>query len=158
MLSVLSSCFKEESFPVEPIISDPSITDYGDSIVVSFRFTDGDANVGLNPEDTTGEFALCAPNQPYYHNVYLDYYEKDDVNGWERGLNVDGDTVSFEYRIKRIEIPAKKEGIKGSMDVTVKQYYNPLSSESDTIKFAIRLMDRDFNISNTIETQEFHVP
>ena len=146
------SCFKSESFPDEPVISNPTVELLGDSAKVSFDFTDGDADLGLSPSDTTD---IHAPGSYYYHNIYLDYFEKDDELGWVPGLNLAGDTVRFAYRIKPIEVSQKTEGIKGRMDVMVApQYRNPLSPESDTVRYEITIIDRALNISNKIVTPE----
>lgn len=159
-LMVMTGCFKEEVYPLEPVISEPNVDYYADSIVVSFKFTDGDANIGLNDADTTGEYSQFAPSSPYYHNVFMDYYEKDDQLGWVRGKDIAGDSIVFKYRIKRLDLPAKTEGIKGSMNVTVHKsdLNNPFSDQDDTIKYAIRIVDRSLNVSNVLETNEIYLP
>lgn len=148
---VVSSCFKSEEFPLEPVISDPSVVVQGDSAIVTFAFTDGDADLGLSPGDTLG---IHAPSSYYYNNIYLDYYEKDDALGWVPGLDLSGDTIRFAYRIKPIVISENTQGIKGTIDVTIEDYKNPFSTQSDTIKFSIKLIDRALNESNVIETGE----
>jgi hypothetical protein len=148
---VLVSCFKSEDFPIEPAISNPEITNYGDSIMVSFDFTDGDADLGLDPGDTTDQFA---PGSYYYYNIYLDYFEKDDALGWVPGSDINGDTIAFAYRIKPIAVSENTKGIKGTIDVMVNSYANPFSDQSDTIKFKIKLIDRALHESNIIESPE----
>ncbi|MEX1001793.1 MAG: hypothetical protein WDZ35_06725 [Crocinitomicaceae bacterium] len=144
------SCFKSEKFPDQPIISNAQAEVMGDSALISFDFTDGDADLGLSPSDTFGVFA---PDSFYYNNIYLDYFEKDDELGWVNGVNFSGDPVHFGYRIKPIPVSEKTEGIKGRIDVfVVPQYRNKLSPESDTVKFEITLIDRALNVSNKIET------
>ena len=148
----LASCFKTQQFPVEPLISNPEVVVYGDSAKVSFEFTDGDADLGLAPDDTLG---LFAPDSIYYHNIKLEYFEKDDVLGWVPGLDLIGNHIVFSYRIKPIVVSENTEGIKGVIDVMVEPIYrNPLSSQSDTIKYKISLVDRALNQSNFLETEE----
>lgn len=155
-LSSLTACFKSEKYPLEPIISNPVVTVFNDSARVSFDFTDGDADLGLPPGDTTGVFA---PDSFFYYNIYLEYFEKDDNLGWVPGKDLAGEDVVFSYRIKPIEVSDNTKGIKGTIDVMVEPtYYNPLSSQSDTIKFKIILIDRALNISNSIETGEVVSP
>lgn len=151
ILVLLSSCFKSENFPPEPVISEPSFTIHGDSAVLSFRFTDGDGDIGLNDDETESPYDSTSY---YYYNLYCDYYEKDDVNGWQRGTDLSGDSITFAYRLQRIEVKGKQRGIKGTMDVTMSTFQNPFSDQSDTIKFTIRMIDRALNESNIIETQE----
>jgi len=148
---LISSCFKKVNYPLEPIISNPSFIIYADSAVLTFEFTDGDGDIGLSNNEMSPPYDSTSY---YYYNLYVDYYEKDDVNGWQRGLNLAGDSITFAYRLKPIIIKGKERGIKGKMDVTMKTYKNPFSSQSDTIKFTIKLIDRSLNESNTIETNE----
>ena len=146
---MLNGCFKSEEFPVEPIISEPNFVDYGDSAVLSFRFTDGDGDLGL------AETELAPPydtSSYYYYNIYLDYFEKDDTEGWQRGLDLAGDSISFKYRIKPIDIKGKPRSMKGTIDVTMYTFNNPFSDQSDTIKYTIKLIDRALHESNVIET------
>lgn len=148
----VTSCFKSKNFPLEPIISNPQAIVTGDSATVSFDFTDGDADIGLDPADTTG---IHAPDSFYYYNIYLEYFEKDDALGWVPGKDVNGDDVVFGYRIKPITVSENTEGISGRIDVSIEPTYrNHLSPESDTVKFKIVLIDRALNISNEIETAE----
>ena len=147
----IQSCFKAEEYPLEPEISNAVVSVSGDSAIVSFDFTDGDADLGLPPSDT---FGVYAPESYYYNNIYLDYYEKDDAQGWVPGLDLDMDTIRFGYRIKPIEVSKNTEGIKGTIDVTIESFKNPFSSQSDTVKFRIKLIDRALNESNVIETDE----
>lgn len=151
VLGINYSCFKSENFPLEPVISDPQVSVLGDSCVVTFAFTDGDADLGIEPSDT---FGVHAPGSYYYNNIYLDYYEKDDALGWVPGLDLAGDTIRFAYRIKPIQVSQNTEGIKGTIDVTVEAFANPFSTQSDTVKFKIKLIDRALNESNVIETSE----
>lgn len=146
-----SSCFKSEEYPIEPIISEPNFIDMVDSAIVSFNFTDGDGDIGLNDSEQEPPYDSSSF---YHYNLYLDYYEKDDVNGWQRGKDLAGQDISFAYRIERIKVKGKQKGIKGKMEVTLNTYRNPFSSQNDTIKFVIKLIDRALNESNSIETQE----
>ena len=148
----MSSCFKSENYPLTPVISNPQVTLLGDSAQISFDFTDGDADLGLPESDT---FGIYAPDSFYYNNIYLSYYEKDDALGWLPGEDLEGNPVKFKYRIKPIEVSENTEGIKGRIDVMVEPTYkNDLSSNSDTVKFEILIIDRALNHSNLIETAE----
>ncbi|MFT5823841.1 MAG: hypothetical protein ACI8ZM_005104 [Crocinitomix sp.] len=155
ILSVfVSSCFKSEEYPVEPIISDPIFIFSGDSAQLTFSFTDGDGDIGLAPEDSLPPYNAAS----YFHyNLHVDYYEKDDVNGWQRGRDLDGDSIVFQYRLKPIVVKGKARGIKGTMDVSMINFSNPFSSESDTIKYTIKLIDKALNESNVIETEEIYL-
>lgn len=150
---LLSSCFKNEEYPVEPIISDPVFLFSGDSAKLTFSFTDGDGDIGLAPEDTLAPFN---PDSYYHYNLHIDYYERDDVNGWQRGRDLEGDSIVFQYRLKPIVVKGKARGIKGTMDVTMNNFYNPFSDQSDTIRYTITLIDKALNESNQIETDPIY--
>lgn len=150
MLLLLGSCFKSEEFPVIPIISEPEFVFSNDSARLSFSFTDGDGDIGLSPEEIQAPYNA---ESYYYYNLYLDYYEKDDVEGWQRGRDLAGDSIVFQYRLKPIIVKGKARGIKGTMDVAIVNFFNPFSDQSDTIKYSIKLIDRALNESNVIETQ-----
>jgi len=148
---VLTGCFKEEEYPVEPFISEPTFTNMTDSAVVSFTFTDGDGDVGLGDDELDPPYDSSSI---FYYNLYLNYYEKDDINGWQQGIDLAGNPISFKYRIERIQVKGKQRGMKGTMDVALSDFQNPFSDQSDTIKFSIQLFDRALHESNIIETVE----
>ena len=145
----LTSCFKGENYPVEPIISEPLFAASGDSAVLTFSFTDGDGDIGLDDSEVSPPYDTASK---YHYNLYVDYYEKDDVNGWQRGKDIAGDSIVFKYRLEPIIIKGKNRGIKGTMDVAMNNYYNPFSDQSDTIRYRIQLIDRALNESNYLET------
>lgn len=147
----MPGCFKSQEYPDYPIISDPFVVIYPDSAVLTFSFTDGDGDIGLYDSEIDPPYDTSSR---YHYNLYIDYYEKDDVLGWKPGLDLAGDSVVFKYRLEPIIVKGKKRGIKGTMDVTMKEYFNPLSSQSDTIKFGIVLIDKALNESDQIWTEE----
>ena len=149
----VTSCLKPESFPAEPAIEFVSFDALGDSGQLTFSFTDGDGDIGLPPGDTLAPYN---PDSYYHYNLYVDYYEKDDENGWQRGRDLEGDSIVFQYRLKPIVVKGRARGIKGTMDVTMISFANPLSSQSDTIRFTIKLIDKALNESNVIETAEIY--
>ena len=147
---LLSSCFKKEEYPVEPIISYKDFVIVGDSATLSFNFTDGDGDIGLSPNDTLPPYN---PGSEFYYNIYVVNYEKDDQLGWIPAVNLQGDTLTFAYRIKPIEFKGKSKGIKGVIDIDMGTlYYNVFSNQADTIKYSIQLIDRSLHKSNIIET------
>jgi hypothetical protein len=148
---LLASCFKSEQYPIEPIISEPLFTNMTDSAILSFHFTDGNGDIGLDDSELDPPFDS---ESYYYYNLYVGYYEKDDVNGWLPGLDLAGDSIFFKYRIERIEIKGKQRGMKGTIEVVMNDFQNPFSTQNDTIKFTMKLIDRDLNESNLLETGE----
>lgn len=154
---LLSSCLKPESYPIEPVLSDAYFVDNGDSTgVVTVTFTDGDGDIGLREKDTVDPYS---PGTYFYYNYYLEYYEYMNGN-WVRGTaDPNGnnfptaDPVTFAFRLEDITPEGKNKALKGQISVTLEPYYfNTNSESSDSIKYAITLIDKAQNISNTIET------
>lgn len=149
LMSVMVSCFKGETFPEEPIISDATVLITNDSAVLSFSFTDGDGDIGLSDNELDPPY----DSSSFYHfNLYVGYFEKQDGGGWEPGLDLEGDTIVFTYRLEPILVQGKEKGIKGTMDVVMNPFYNAISPDSDTIKYSVQLIDRALNESQIIET------
>lgn len=149
---VFISCFKAEDYPIEPVIADAEVATQGDTLaIITFSFTDGDADLGLNPGDTLGEFEW--PNY-YYYNIYLTPFEKDDALGWVQKKDLNGDPFEWPYRIKPISISENTKGIKGTIDIEVDNYQAPNNSNSDTMKFEIKIIDRAKHESNIISTPD----
>ena len=147
---VLSSCLKAEEYPLEPIIKYESFNVMNDSATLVISFTDGDGDIGLNPSDTTGDYS---PSNYFHHNLFVEYYEKDDALGWVRGKTLDGDDIDFLYRVPYLTPNGNNKALKGEIQVTIEPtYYNPFSTQSDTIMYRITLADRSLKVSNTVES------
>ena len=152
ILGFLSSCFKKEEYPIEPIITYDSFMVVDDSAQITFNFTDGNGDIGLNDYDTIAPYNI---DSEFHYNLYIHYFEKNDQTGWTEGLDLDGNPIIFRYRIEPINTKGKTKGIKGKMDIDLGNlYYNPLSNQSDTVKYSIQLIDRALNKSNIIESDE----
>jgi len=148
---ILSSCLKPEEYPLEPIITYERFNVMNDSATLVVSFTDGDGNIGLMQSDTSGDFS---PNNFFHHNFFIEYYEKDDALGWVRGKTLAGDDIDFLYRIPYLTPNGNNKALKGEIEVTIEPtYYNPFSSQSDTIKYKIYLTDRNLNVSNVVESE-----
>ena len=149
---LLHSCLKPATFPIEPAIKYESFSATQDSGLLVISFTDGDGDIGLTEADTTGDFA---PSSIYHHNLFIEYYEKDDALGWVRGKDISGSDITFLYRIPYLTPNGNNKALKGNIEVTIEpSYYNPLSSQSDTIMYKIKLVDRNLNESNVVESPE----
>lgn len=145
---IFTGCFEQESFPPEPIVKYKNFVLLGDSARLSFEFTDGDGDIGLEKDNFEPPFDSSSY---YQYNIYVEYYEKTP-NGWERGINPLGDSIVFGFRIEPILDGNRPKPLKGSIDVNMQDWYNPISSYNDTIKFRFQLIDRALNESNWGET------
>lgn len=151
---MVSGCLNREQFPNAPkleyvgTVLNQNLLSEADSIgFVRFRFTDGDGDLGLNPADTTGQFAQ---GQTYYHNLFVHYFEK------QNGHYVEFIPVfPFHSRFKDLTPKGGDKSLQGQMDVGV--FARPGSS-FDTVRYEIYIVDRALNHSDTIVTEDIILP
>lgn len=152
LISLLfAACFKDQNYSETPEIEFLDFIQNDDSAKLSFSFQDGEGDIGLNDNQISAPYD---PSSRYYYNVYMIYYEKDNESGWIVGKDINGDSIIFKNRIKPV-YDGKDKGIKGKIIATIEPlFYNPFSTESDTIKYRIQLIDRSLHASEWIETSE----
>lgn len=149
-----SGCLEREEFPVEPrleyigTVLNLNMVSQADSIgFVRFRFTDGDGDLGLNPNDTSGPFA---PGQLYYHNLFVRYFEK------QNGTYVEFTPVfPFHSRFRSLTPTGGDKSLQGIMDVGV--FARP-GTLWDTVRYEIHIVDRALHHSDTIVTEDIRLP
>jgi len=150
---LVASCFKKNKFPSTPKIEFESFAITGDSAKLVFSFEDGEGDIGLSNDDVASPFDI---GSFYYYNLYLVYYEKKDIGGWQPGTDLNGDSIVLANRLKPI-YDGKRKSISGTVEYTIEPiFYNLVSADSDIIKYRILLIDRALNKSNWIETQEIY--
>lgn len=150
----LASCLKKEEIPPVPRLTFNSIQNFGDSIKVLVDFTDGDGNFGLEQGDTTGVFDDCLRS----FNLYAEYYEKNNGVWVQTVLDPceNPNAVPFYYRVPWAKPTGQDPSQQGTITLLMKTYFIP--SENDTIKFDIKIVDRDLQESNLISTSEIVKP
>lgn len=149
VLLALSACFKKKKFSEVPSIRFLEFTKLEDSAKITLSFQDGEGDIGLAPDQMGSPYN---PGSRYYYNLYMVYYEKDDALGWIPGKDFNGDTIVFKNRILPV-YQGKKKGIEGKIVATLEPFfYNPFSSQSDTVKYRVQLIDRALHESAWIET------
>ncbi len=147
---ILSGCLRPEEFPPEPVIGYKSFEILTDSAKLTITFQDGDGDIGLEDSDTTGAYH---PSNVYHYNLFAQYWEKDDALGWVHAEDITGTPIEFRYRTPVITPTGQNKALKGEIEVTLEPlYFNPSSSESDTIMYKIMLVDRALNESNWVES------
>ena len=157
----VSACQKPVEYPIEPKIAyegftylmNPDSTFSGEG-VISFSYTDGDGDLGLDDADTLPPFGF---NDAYYYNMVVDYlkwvngeFVKTPLLSWNVQTQT-YDTVTFNARFKRLRDSEEPKAISGKMDYTL-TVQNPFSP-NDTVKFEIRILDRALHESNVIQTE-----
>ncbi len=147
----MSSCIKVEVLPDEPVIEYKSFLFYPDSAVLTFKFQDGDGDVGLNEADTLAPFNVESET---YFNLFCYYYEKQNGE-W---VFYDDMETPFYYRVPRVTPTGQNPTLKGEMSVTFTHPYYLLNTGFDTCRFEIQLLDRSLNRSNRITSTLFVKP
>lgn len=156
---IVFGCKKKEVKPVAPSISHKEsrviTTNDGVSYArVTFKFYDGDGDLGYKQEENQGE---------YKYNIYVDYYEK--VNGnWELKSPVitynfvdnKYDTMELHSRMPYIPNPTNNS-LEGEMSVNL-FYNNFIGGSGDLFRYEIYITDRAFHESNTIRSSNLAKP
>jgi len=154
MFLLLASCLKRVDYPVIPQIKfesvflNPNPANQADSIgSVKFSFTDGDGDLGLRPGDTTGDFAQ---GQPYYYNLFIRYFEK------QNGQYVEVVPIfPFDVRFESLTPSGKDKNLEGEMDVGI--FADP-GTVFDTVRYEMYIVDRELHHSDTIVTPDIRLP
>ena len=155
------ACQKPVEYPVEPKIAYEGFTylfnadsTFSGEGIISFSYTDGDGDLGLDERDTLPPFGF---NDAHYYNMVVDYlkcvngeFVKTPLLSWNAQTQT-YDTVTFNARFKRLRDSEEPKAISGKMDYTL-TVQNPFSP-NDTVKFEIRILDRALHESNVIQTE-----
>ncbi len=148
--TALTACFKKKKFSEIPSIQFIEFTRSNDSAKMTLAFQDGEGDIGLEEDQMEAPYN---PESRYYYNLYMVYYEKDDVLGWIPGTDFNGDSIVFKNRILPV-YHGKEKGIEGKIIADIEPlFYNPFSTQSDTIKYRIQLIDRALHESQWIESE-----
>lgn len=159
-IAALSSCVKEPSYPIEPVIefksvsSDYVLTGYSDTLTVTF--TDGDGDIGVNPDLNDS-----CPNSGC--NVKLG----DSSCFYSNSFNVfvidSRDTCVATYASANVESTGKFKALSGEISIIV-----PVDSKkcfpapapgcpNETFFYWIVIRDKAGNFSNTVRTTDITV-
>ncbi len=143
LLALATGCIKRETFPPEPVIKYKSFGQFGDSASLVISFTDGDGDIGLNDSDSDPPFNT---GSPYYHNLFLEYEELRQGVWTPVSL-----ALPLRYRIPRITPTGQNKALEGEIAVAIAWPIVP-DTAIDTVRFAVRLVDRALRESNRILT------
>ena len=158
---VVCSCQETIEYPIEPRIEYQEFTylfnadsTFSGEGIVSFNYTDGDGDLGLDEGDTLPPFGF---HDTHYYNMVIDYlkcvngeFVKTPLLSWNPQTQ-QFDTVTFNARFRRLRNSEEPKAISGTMEYKL-TVQNPLSP-SDTIKFEVRILDRALHESNVIQTE-----
>ena len=170
MALAVYSCRKPVEYPIEPKIEYQGFTylinadsTFSGEGIVSFSYTDGDGDLGLDDSDTLPPFGF---HDTHYYNMVIDYMKcvngefvktpllSPHVPNSPADTLVLYDTVTFNARFKRLRDSEEPKAISGTMEykLTVQNPFSP----NDTVKFEIRIFDRALHESNVIQTDPIY--
>lgn len=160
-------CIAEPEFPLVPEIEFKSIENlYGqqipDSVVFSITFKDGDGDLGLAQDDTTGAYARLGqdkkPNK-FYHNIFVNTFRKRaGESNYQLVLLQDGSNESGRYPV--LNLSGRPRPLEGTLTRSVEVFVlDPAVSPEaifrpgDSIYYEIEIADRALNVSNKVRTK-----
>ncbi len=146
---LLPACRRTEKYAVEPHIEFVSLEpinelDNGMDVRLTFKFQDGDGDVGLDAKDIQYPFDTASI---YYYNCFITYFEKQNGEFVELEL-----PSTLNMRIPRLS-DNTPESISG--EIYLDLYANNPFSPYDTIRYELYIVDRALHHSNTITTTEY---
>ena len=144
----LTGCEPPVSPPPEPHLTSIELATAGDIGTLILGFEDGDGNFGLAPEDTVDAFC---PTCPFHHNIFCEYEELRNGQWTPVSLDPALGQVPFYYRAPRIEPSGQNKALRGTITVELAPRYY-LTSEWDSLRFAVHIVDRDLQSSDTLRT------
>lgn len=158
------SCRKAEQYPIEPCVTYKGLTyltdtdgSFNGNVIVSIGYTDGNGDLGLDDGDTIPPFNAKGE---YFYNMLVAYQRYENGTFVEKPLlswnneTQSYDTISFNARFRRLLEGDTEKPISGVIEYTM-MVKNPFSP-NDTIRFAICIIDRALNVSNTITTEPIY--
>lgn len=152
LLIVVSSCYKEPTFELQPEIEFNDIEKMiridlfsganKDSVIIELQFQDGDGDLGLNEVDK----ALAQETDDY--NYIVTSFEK------KNGTFVEvPPLIPLSGYFPQLKLDDKTGPIEGTLYYTI-EFLHPFTPINDTVKFTVQLKDRAGNLSNMVETDE----
>jgi hypothetical protein len=148
LISVVG-CELPVSLPPEPVLNSVELFTEGETGTLILGFEDGDGNFGLEQADTTDAFC---PECPFHHNVFCQYQELRDGIWTPIELNPEIGQVPFHYRAPLIVPTGQNKAQRGTITVELEPRYY-LTSAWDTLRFAVHIIDRDLQSSDTVMTE-----
>lgn len=145
---LLAACEPPVSLPPEPRITGVTLVTDGESGLLVLGFEDGDGNFGLQQSDTTGSFC---PGCPYHHNVFCTYQEWRDGTWTTIDLDPELGQVPFHYRAPLVAPTGQNKAQRGTISIDLEPRYY-LTSAWDTLRFAVHIVDRELQSSDTVVT------
>lgn len=120
-----------------------------DSLVrLIIKYTDGDGDIGLEPEDTSAPFNYTSP---FFNNLFVKVYYVE--NGISKPVLIPSttDTINYNTRITNLTPTGKNKSIYGEIVINLRAEPYP-GLQPDSMYYTIQIADRSLNLSNIVQT------
>ncbi len=161
--AALTACKKKDFYSDIPSIEFKTARFYANAegkdtlMVLVFSFKDGDGDLGLTQADTSYPFNAVydVDNRlinPYYNNLYIDYFEMVDGTWQSLIVPFGTDTLKYPFRFESLTPEGRHKAIRGDIEVNIIPAPLSFNPRSDTVMYRFYIYDRALNKSNTVET------
>ena len=150
---VFAACNNDDELPDEPVINSVEFLEAEKNLTINF--TDGDGNFGLPPEDTLPPYQALIdtineiPNE-FHYNLWVDLFKLTDGE-----YQLIQTPTPFDFRIPSLT-PAgqnKQLQVKVTYDLSFDLVNLGSIDPGDTLRFDVTIVDRDLNVSNTVNSE-----
>ena len=171
---LITGCEKNENFTDDPqlewrsaeFVEDEDPNSARRSVDLTLYFTDGDGNVGSEEEEVQN---TCDPNE---YDLLINYFEKVDGEFVEETYDTvmvpvtddDGNIIdsTMECLTYHVILPdlmpeGQNKTLEGEITTTF-DFSNFPRNNTDSIRFEVRLFDRDRNRSNIVTSPAIAIP
>lgn len=142
------------NFPDTPVISlEKAPEQYKlngkDSLVrLIIKYTDGDGDIGLEPEDTAAPFNYTSR---FFNNLFIKVYFMENGISKPVLIPVVNDTVNYDTRITNLTPSGKNKAIYGEITINLKAEPYP-GIQPDSMYYTVQIADRKLHLSNIVQT------
>ncbi|MFI5222568.1 MAG: hypothetical protein ACHQK8_09595 [Bacteroidia bacterium] len=152
--------FTPEIKNVNEYVMDNSAGTRDSIVMLSFDYTDGDGDIGLDVSVTAPPFNsdTLGPNHSnsnrYANNVWVDYYQKINGEYIPPIFPTTTDTIRRDVRTGDLTPEGTHKAIRGTISLPVLTLSPSWPGRSDTVQIRVRLLDRALHISNELRTPD----
>lgn len=154
LLTFIASCVSEPEYPDEPVITYMSISknlvEEGDSLLLTFSFTDGDGNIGkklANNADCSNNNCEFESDSTCYKDPFYSCYIIDMR-----------DSCFSSIALPDLAPTGSVKAISGEIDIVIPPVFcKCMSCPTDQVEYQIIIKDATGNYSNVILSEPISV-
>jgi len=154
LTALVTGCRDDQDLPDEPKINE--IWFEKETNELKIRFTDGDGDFGLEPDQTDPPFNQLNEDSTdnfFYHNLHVDVFFKED-GAW-LPVPLEEGAPGFKYRIPDLTPEGQSKQLRVLVTVDFananSEIFN-ITPELDTLRYSAILIDRALNESEIVNT------